>query len=316
MGFDGILNVFKPAGKTSFTVVSLVRRWSGERRVGHAGTLDPAATGVLVVCLGQATRVVEYLSVAGKTYQAGIELGITTDSYDAAGRVVARCDPSSVTLEQLEQVLGSFRGPLSQVPPMHSAIHYRGRRLYELAREGLEVDRQPRPVEIHRLEVLDWQPPRLTVEVSCSAGTYVRSLAHDIGQALGCGAHLSWLIRTRCGPYRVEESVSLAVLQEAFRSGGCRAYLHPLDDVLLAWPAAILDDEREDLVGKGIDVELRFEGSGPAGGRCRAYSSDGRFLAVLSRTEAGLWHPEKVFRARRGSDPGCAPGWSCQAGQE
>lgn len=316
MGVDGILNVFKPAGKTSFAIVSLVRRWSGERRVGHAGTLDPEATGVLVVCLGQATRIVEYLAGAGKTYRAGIELGIATDTYDAAGKVVARGDPSSVTLPQVQQVLESFRGPLAQVPPMHSAVHYRGRRLYELARQGVEVDREPRPVEIHRLELLDWHPPGLAIEVSCSGGTYVRSLAHDIGQALGCGAHLSRLVRMQCGPYQVEESVPLAVLEEAFRSGGWQPYLHPLDDVLLDWPAAILDHEREDLVGKGVDVELHSAGGGPAAGRCRAYSSDGRFLAILAGTRAGLWHPEKVFGARRGQCRQCPPGCPGGAGQD
>ncbi len=315
MSVDGILNVLKPAGKTSFAVVSLVRRWSGERRVGHGGTLDPDATGVLVVCLGQATRIVEYLAGTGKSYRADIELGVTTDTYDAAGKVVARGDPSAITVERLEHVLGSFRGAQPQVPPMHSAVHYKGRRLYELAREGVEVDRQARQVEITRLELLSWRPPRFTVEVSCSGGTYIRSLAHDIGQALGCGAHLCNLVRTTSGPFRVEQSVSLAVLDEAFRSGGVGPYLQPLDDVLLDWPAAILDDEWADQVRKGVDVELPSAGNGgPAGGRCRAYSSDGCFLAILARTEAGLWHPEKVFDLRRCQTrreclpccPGCA----------
>jgi tRNA pseudouridine55 synthase len=315
---DGIVSVLKPAGKTSFAVVSLVRRWSGERRVGHAGTLDPDATGVLVLCLGQATRIVEYLAGAGKTYRAEIELGITTDTYDAAGKVVGRGDPSSVTEEQVQQALGAFRGTLAQVPPMHSAIHYKGKRLYELAREGVEVDREPRRVEISRLELLAWQPPTFTIEVDCGGGTYIRSLAHDIGQALGCGAHLKRLVRLRSEPFHVDNAVSLTVLEEAFRSGGWQAYLHPLDDVLLDWPAAILDGEREDLVRKGIDVELHFAGDGrPAGDRCRAYSSDGRFLAVLLRTGAGLWHPEKVFHARcRETGQQCPPCCSGQAGRE
>lgn len=317
MSVDGILNVLKPAGKTSFAVVSLVRRWSGERRVGHAGTLDPDATGVLVLCLGQATRIVEYLAGAGKTYRAEIELGITTDTYDAAGKVVGRGDPSSVTEEQVQQALGSFRGTLAQVPPMHSAIHYRGKRLYELAREGVEVEREPRRVEISRLELLVWQPPGFTIEVDCGGGTYIRSLAHDIGQALGCGAHLKSLVRLRSEPFHVDNAVSLTVLEEAFSSGGWQPYLHPLDEVLLNWPAAILDGEQEDLVRRGIDVELHFAGDGrPAGDRCRAYSWDGRFLAVLARTAAGLWHPEKVFHALHGQAgqerPPCCPGQTCQ----
>ncbi len=308
MGVDGFLNVLKPAGKTSFAVVSLVRRWSGQRRVGHAGTLDPDATGVLVVCLGQATRLVEYLAETIKTYRADIELGITTDTYDAAGRVVGRADPSPVTEEQLQGALASFRGTLAQVPPMHSAVHYRGKRLYQLAREGIEVDRQPRRVEVFRLELLDWQPPGFTIEIECGGGTYIRSLAHDIGQALGCGACLRKLVRTRSGPFHIDQAVPLAVLAEAFRGGGWQGCLYAPDDVLAQWPAAILDREREDRVGNGVDVELNLAGEErPAGTRCRGYSADGRFLAVLVKTGTGTWHPEKVFGRPATTEGGVTP---------
>jgi tRNA pseudouridine55 synthase len=294
---DGILNVLKPAGKTSFDVVSLVRRWSGERRVGHAGTLDPDATGVLVVCLGQAVRIVEYLMGAGKTYQADIELGVTTDTYDAAGKVVASCDPSAVTEDQVRWALDAFHGTIRQVPPMHSAVHHKGKRLYELAREGIEVEREPRRVEISRLELLAWQPPLVTIEVDCSGGTYVRSLAQDIGTALGCGAHLRDLVRLKSEPFHIDDAVSLEVLEEAFRCGDWRGHLHSMDEVLLHWPAAILDQKSEALVRKGTDVDLHFaRDAGPASSHCRAYSADGHFLAVLGKTHAGLWHPEKVFR--------------------
>jgi tRNA pseudouridine55 synthase len=296
---DGILNVLKPAGKTSFAVVSLVRRWSGERRVGHAGTLDPDATGVLVVCLGQAARVVEYLAGAGKTYQAEIELGVTTDTYDAAGKVVGRSDPSSVTEAQVRRVLESFRGTIAQVPPMHSAIHHKGKRLYELARQGIEVDREPRQVEISRLDLLAWQLPVVTIEVDCSGGTYIRSLAQDIGSALGCGAHLKRLVRLKSGPFHLYDAVPLTVLEEAFRGDDWQSYVHPMDEVLLDWPAAILDRESEALVTRGVDVELHFAGdTGPTGSHCRAYSADGHFLAVITKTDTGLWHPEKVFHTR------------------
>lgn len=314
MSVDGILNVLKPAGKTSFAVVSLVRRWSGERRVGHAGTLDPDATGVLVVCLGQATRIVEYLAGAAKSYRAEIELGVTTDTYDAAGTVVGRCDPSAVREDRVREVLGVFRGILAQVPPMHSAVHYRGKRLYELARRGLEVDREPRRVEVLRLELLEWRPPGITIEVDCSGGTYIRSLAHDIGLALGCGAHLRKLVRLRSEPFHIDGATPLESLEAAFSGDGWRACLHPMDEVLLHWPAAILDSRLEAMVGSGVDVELYFAGDGgPAGCRCRAYSPDGRFLAVLTRTEAGLWHPEKVFNAcNRSSGEKGPPCSSCQ----
>jgi tRNA pseudouridine55 synthase len=296
VSIDGIFNVLKPAGKTSFAVVSLVRRWSGERRVGHAGTLDPDATGVLVICIGQGTRIVEYLAGAGKSYRAEIELGITTDTYDAAGKVVNRCDPSSVAEEQVRQVLNSFHGTVAQVPPMHSALHYKGKRLYQLAREGIEVDRQPRQVEFSRLELLAWQPPIVTIEVDCSGGTYIRSLAQDIGTILGCGAHLKKLVRLRSDPFHIDDAVSLAVLEEAFRQGDWQDHLHSVDEVLLDWPAAILDRESEALVKQGTNVELHFAGdTGPAGSHCRAYSADGYFLAVLKKTDEGHWHPEKVF---------------------
>ncbi len=297
---DGIFNIIKPAGKTSFAIVSMVRRWSGERRVGHAGTLDPEATGVLIVCLGQATRVVEFLAGADKTYQAEIELGVTTDTYDAAGKVVERSDPSAVSEEQVRRVLDSFHGAVEQVPPMHSALHYQGKRLYQLAREGIEVDRKPRKVELSRLDLLAWQPPVITVEVDCSSGTYIRSLAHDIGTTLGCGAYLKRLVRLRSEPFHIDEAVPLTTLEDAFRRGSWQGYLHSMDEVLLGWPAAILDEENESRVKAGMNVELHFPlGTSPVGVHCRAYSSSGHFLAVLTKVEGGLWHPEKVFHSAR-----------------
>ena len=294
---DGILNVLKPAGPTSFAVVSQVRRLSGEQRVGHAGTLDPEATGVLIVCLGQATRIIEFLAKAAKTYRAEIELGITTDSYDAVGRVIQRCDTSSVTEDQVGQVLDSYRGVIEQIPPMHSALRYGGKRLYQLARKGIEVSREPRRVEISRLDLVQWQSPVITIEVECGAGTYIRSLAHDVGVALGCGAHLRKLVRLKSEPFRIDEAVSLDAIEEAFHHGYSGSLLHSIDEVLLGWTAVILSRENETLVKKGSSVVLEVAGgSGLADDWCRAYSVDGRFLAVLKRIDERLWHPEKVFR--------------------
>lgn len=297
MSVDGILNVLKPAGKTSFAVVSLVRRLSGEQRVGHAGTLDPEATGVLVVCLGQGTRIIEFLAKARKAYRAEIELGITTDSYDAVGRVIQRCDASSVTEYQVEQVLDSYRGVIEQIPPMHSALKHRGKRLYQLAREGIEIAREPRRVEISRLHLVQWQSPVITIEVECSAGTYIRSLAHDMGKELGCGAHLRKLVRLKSEPFNIAEAVPLDAIREAFHHGYSQNLLHTIDEVLLGWRAVILNRENETLVQKGSSVSLEVsDESGPAPDWCRAYSVDGRFLAVLKRIDERLWHPEKVFR--------------------
>ena len=196
---DGILNINKPAGKTSFAVVAMVKRLTGEKHVGHAGTLDPMATGVLPVCLGQATRLVEYLMDTTKTYRAEIELGVSTDSYDREGAVTQKCDASAVTLAQIETALNSFRGVITQIPPMYSAVKHQGKPLYELARAGIDVERKARTAKIYSLEIRDWQNPFLTIEVNCGKGTYIRSLANDLGQALGCGATLSALERSRCG---------------------------------------------------------------------------------------------------------------------
>jgi tRNA pseudouridine55 synthase len=291
---DGILNVNKPAGLTSFKVVAAVRRHSGEKRVGHAGTLDPAATGVLPVCIGKATRVVEYLSEADKSYTAVVRLGIATDTYDASGAVTATADPSGITREQVEAALGAFRGRIQQTPPMFSALKSEGRPLYALAREGKTVERKSRAVTIHRFEMTGWDPPDLTLEIDCSKGTYIRSLAHDLGAALGCGAHLKELVRTRVGPFAIEDTVSLEEALEAFEAGDGDTLLAPIDSVLGDMEPVTLTAEEVDAVVKG-QVLAREPGE-DAGRYRRAYGPEGAFVAVLHRDkESGLWRPRKVF---------------------
>jgi tRNA pseudouridine55 synthase len=291
---DGILNIDKPGGITSYRVVALVKRLSGERRVGHAGTLDPMATGVLPVCLGQATRVVEFLTDATKAYRAEIELGVTTDTYDASGNVIQRENPSGIHQEQVEAALASFRGIIQQTPPMYSAIKHQGKKLYELARAGITVERKSRPVTIYSLDIVDFQPPLVTIEVECGKGTYIRSLAHDLGQVLGCGASLKSLVRQRYGPFDIENAVSVPRLEDAFRGGGWEHFVHPMDSVLSAWPAVVVDEATEQAVRNGVSIALPLEPS--SGSRCRAYTADGHFLGVLRfGPEKGQWHPEKVF---------------------
>jgi tRNA pseudouridine55 synthase len=306
---NGILNVNKPQGKTSYSMVALVKRLSGERRVGHAGTLDPLASGVLPICLGQGARAVEFLAEVTKVYRAQIELGVVTDTYDAEGTVTERKDPSEVSREQVTSALNLFLGRIQQVPPMYSAVKHQGKPLYKLARSGVQVERASRPVEVHRLELLDWQPPVVTVEVECGKGTYIRSLAHDLGQVLGCGATLKSLIRTRYGPFTVEESVSFPELEEAFRHGHWQPLLYPVDTALLHYQAVAVDDATGLAIknGKHIvlekaksqDVPHTETGSEAAVedvNRCRAYTQDGYLLAVLRyEPEKGCWHPEKVF---------------------
>ena len=293
MSINGILNVNKPAGKTSLEIVALVRRWSRQRHIGHAGTLDPGATGVLPICLGQAARVSPFIVAAHKTYQAEIELGVSTDTYDAAGKVTQRVDPSHIIREQVEGVFPSLRGTILQKPPMYSALKHQGERLYKLARAGITVERGERKAEVFRLELLQWQPPLFTIEVECGKGTYIRSLAHDLGQSIGCGAHLRRLVRLRCGPFDINDSLTIPQLEDSFRHNYWQDLLYPMDVVLEHWIAAIVSKEKEHDIRNGRPLAL---GNGDDKGHCRAYSLDGRFLAVLRfLPEKGVWQPEKVF---------------------
>ncbi len=307
---DGILNINKPAGRTSYSIVAMVKRFSGERRVGHAGTLDPAATGVLPVCLGQGTRVIEFLVDTTKVYRAEIELGVTTDTYDASGRITQQIDPSGISREQVAASLASFRGLIRQTPPMYSAVKHQGRPLYKLARAGITVERNSRLAEIHRLGFTDWQPPVVTIEVVCGKGTYIRSLAHDLGQDLGCGASLKSLVRSRCGPFGLKEAISVDQLEDSFRYGYWPQFVYSIDSVLLHWVAMVVNETDGQNIRNGRPVRARnidiiqdrgrFEGDTPAApvlaNRCRAYGSDGSFLGVLHfEAETGYWQPEKVF---------------------
>jgi len=297
---NGILNVNKPGGQTSFSVVAMVRRLSGERRVGHAGTLDSTATGVLPVCLGQGTRVIEFLVGATKTYRAEIELGVATDTYDASGKVTQRGDPSDISRENLSSALSSFRGLIEQTPPMYSALKYHGRRLSELARAGIEVMRKSRPIEIYRLDIIDWQPPLVSVEVVCGKGTYIRSLAHDLGLELGCGANLKSLVRLKYGLFDIKDAVSLSQLEDAFRYGYWQQLVYSIDTVLLHHSAVVVNSATAKTIKNGGRVVLGSfdrQSSLPCSqSSYRVYTDDGCFLGVLCfDSETGQWQPQKVF---------------------
>ncbi len=296
---DGILNVNKPPGCTSFSVVGLVRRLSGQRRVGHAGTLDPAASGVLPVCLGRATRMTEFLMDWSKTYRAQIELGVATDTGDAEGQVLTRADSSGVTHAVVAAALETFVGEIQQVPPMFSALKHAGRPLYELARAGVTVERAARTAHIYRIDLLDFALPVVTIEVTCGRGTYIRSLAMDLGEKLGCGAHLRNLVRTRVGPFDIDRSVSLPELEFAFHAGDWLRHLDPLDTVLMDRSAIIAGAGAEEYIRHGRPLPAEAGTSIPpaaADERCRAYTLDGCFLGVLRFNAAtSQWQPEKVF---------------------
>ena len=290
---DGILNLDKPRGPTSHDVVAHVRKLTDVRRVGHAGTLDPLATGVLLLCIGRATRVAEYLMAGQKVYRARVRLGIATDTYDAQGQVVNET-PVEVNRTQVEAALAQFRGQIAQVPPMYSAIKREGTSLHRLARQGIEVERKPRPVEIFRLELTEWEPPECTLELACSRGTYVRSLAHDLGQSLGCGAHLTGLVRLASGDFCLEEAVTLEQFAQAAAENRWPDLLHPIDDALTHFPALHLDAEGARRLCLGQAVASR-ESEGAS--LVRVYGPDGDFVALATPDPAsGLLRPRKVFR--------------------
>lgn len=297
---DGIFNIDKPTGMTSHDVVARIRRLAGQKRVGHAGTLDPAASGVLPILLGQATRVAEYLSESGKAYRATIHFGVVTDTYDADGQVVREA-PVALTRDDIERALPEFLGDQLQRPPIYSALKRDGQRLYALARKGQDVAVEPRPITITRLEIIDWSPPTLTLDVECGKGTYIRSLAYDLGERLGPGAHLAALIRTRSGPFTLRASITLDTLAAAFYDDSWRDYCFAPDEALLDWQAAILDEANEARVrfGQTLRVEARdtmdFQPpERPLLPLLRAYSADGRFLGILRREESA-YQPHKVF---------------------
>lgn len=295
----GILNLHKPSGLTSHDVVDRIRGASGLRRVGHAGTLDPAASGVLVVCLGKATRVSAYLMDSRKSYDAQIQLGITTDTGDAEGRVVRSVANIATTRAQVEEALAHFRGRVDQVPPMYSALKHDGRPLYELARRGIEVERAPRTVEIYSLALIEWAPPSFRLFVECSKGTYVRVLATDLGDMLETGAHLEKLVRTASGRFGLEDAIPLNEAESALSSGDWLRVLHPLDEALLHFDALLADAEAEARIRQGQQVK----GPEPLDTIvCRAYSHSGEFVALLQYDQGSkMWQPRKVFDAHEGN---------------
>jgi tRNA pseudouridine55 synthase len=295
MGIDGILIVNKPGGMTSFGVVARLKRLSKEKRVGHAGTLDPIATGVLPICFGQATRITQFLTNSSKTYSAQIELGVTTDTFDRQGKISERRDTSGITMARIEEALATFRGAIDQTPPAFSALKQGGRRSYELARAGIPVKLKSRRVEITKLELTSCELPLIEVNVDCSKGTYIRSLANDIGQYLGCGAYLKNLVRLRCGPFPIEDALSLDEVEDAFHKDAWKGIIHPIDSPLSNWKAIIVSRKNELDIRNGCPILLN-EGCQFSDEYCRAYDLDGNFLAVLHLIpEKHLWHPEKVF---------------------
>lgn len=280
---DGVLLLDKPQGLTSNGALQAVRRLFAAAKAGHTGTLDPLATGLLPICLGEATKFAQALLEADKRYLAEILLGTRTDSGDAEGNVIAR-RPSNVTRNQAEAALACFRGDITQVPPMYSALKRDGKPLYALARQGISVERAPRAVRIHSVELLRFEGERLQIEVHCSKGTYIRSLADDIGEMLGCGAHLTNLRRTAIADFSVDHAVTLEALQQL--DGESRdACLLPVDSLLRGWARVELTALQAERFRHGQCLAL----SGlPSDGVCRVYG-DSRFIGIAEyRSDAQL----------------------------
>jgi tRNA pseudouridine55 synthase len=294
----GLLVIDKPAGFTSHDVVAKIRRITGERKVGHAGTLDPMATGVLPVAVGDATRVIEYLAGASKAYRAEVTFGIATDSLDADGRVTATDPALSLDGDALERVVKRFTGPFDQMPPMHSAIKIGGVRLYELARKGEEIERPARPVVVHAIELVAWEPPVATIDVHCSKGFYVRSLARDLGEAVGTVAHLSNLVRLSTGPFTLDDAWTLTELEAFSRDEINEQWpsvaLHP-DALLGEMPAVIITDEQRGRWANGLGIAL----PPVTDEQVSVYAECGDWLGIGHGDPAvGQWLPDKVIGGR------------------
>jgi tRNA pseudouridine55 synthase len=283
--------VDKPVGMTSHDVVQAIRRGTNIRRAGHTGTLDPRASGVLVVLLGPAVRLSEYVAASDKRYQAIIMLGTTTDTYDADGKTITS-SPVNVTEEQFNTELQKFVGRIEQVPPPYSAIKVGGRKAYDMARNGEEFELAPRIIDVYSLELLEWAPPEVVIDVNCSSGTYVRSLANDLGARLGCGATLTGLRRTKNGRFTLRDAVPLRKLNEAFVDSTWYQYLIPAADALSDWPSIELDQEQMDAIRHGH----RIPADPAAGPRASGVSEQGELVALLVLDpEKKEWQPKKVF---------------------
>lgn len=286
---DGVLLLDKPQGLSSNTALQIARRLLNAEKAGHTGTLDPMATGLLPLCFGEATKFSSELLDADKAYEATLKLGVTTTTADAEGEVLQTRDVA-VTQAMLEAALAKFTGPIAQVPPMYSALKRDGKPLYEYARAGVELEREARNVVIHKLELLDWQGDEVRIAVDCSKGTYIRTLAEDIGEVLGCGAHLIALRRTRIATLGLAGTVTLEQLEHAVDRD---ALLAATESLLGDLPAAHLDAAASDRLLHGQPVSM----AGMSAPRYRAYAHDGRFIGLCQLDSQGRLAPKRLIAA-------------------
>ncbi len=291
----GILLLDKPDGLTSNDALQQVKRLFKARKAGHTGSLDPLATGVLPICLGEATKASAFLLDADKRYQVVCKLGERTETQDAEGDIIETRPVGDYSDADIEAVLSKFRGPQEQIPPMYSAVKHEGQRLYKLARQGIEVERKPRSIVIHELSVVSWESPYLEIEVHCSKGTYVRTLADDIGEALGCGAHVTGLRRTGVGPYDASELVTLERLEAVADEGlgALDGLLLPVETALAHWPGVNLNGDAAFYLRQGQPVLVP---KAPTSGWVRLYEGESRFLGMGEILDDGRVAPRRLMK--------------------
>lgn len=283
---DGLINIYKEKGFTSHDVVAKMRGILRMKKIGHTGTLDPDATGVLPVCVGKGTRLCSLLENHDKTYRAVLLLGMETDTQDVTGQILAE-KPVCVTEEQVLEVLPAFRGKIMQIPPMYSALKVNGKKLYEYAREGKVIEREARPVEIYELTVEKIDLPRITMTVSCSKGTYIRTLCHDIGQALGCGGCMESLVRTRVGDFHLEQAITLKELEAKRDAGELDSCLVTVEQIFAGLPAVTTRKQYDVLIHNGNRVSGNMLETVPQEKQVRMYDSSGLFTGIYE------WDPVK-----------------------
>ena len=281
----GVININKEKGYTSHDVVAKLRGIVGQKKIGHTGTLDPDATGVLPVCLGKATKLCDMLTDKSKTYETIMLLGKTTDTQDISGSVLSESSVESIDEDAVKKCIGEFVGDYLQVPPMYSALKVNGKKLYELARQGIEVERKARPVVIHEIKILEIALPRVRMEVSCSKGTYIRTLCHDIGLKLGCGACMEELIRTKVSCFEISDSLTLGQVQELKEAGKIEEILVPIDAMFSEYEAVTLKKEFASFAYKGniiLPKHIHEKLELVDGKNVRVYDEDGRFIAIYA----------------------------------
>ena len=297
MSYNGIINIYKEQGYTSFDVVAKLRGILKMRKIGHTGTLDPDATGVLPVVLGSATKLVDMLTDKRKEYIATLRLGITTDTLDITGTVLSETVPVVSEGEVREAIL-SFIGPMLQTPPMYSAIKVNGRKLYELAREGIEIERQKRSIEIFDIKILDMSLPDIKIKVECSKGTYIRSLCADIGDKLSCGAVMTSLVRTKSGDFAIERAYTLKEVEEAAAKERVEDMITPVDYCFMSYARVTVNGELLKAVRNGNMIKKADIAQDLTEGdisKVRIYDPDGHFLAVYEMDRPGLYKVHKMF---------------------